>query len=174
MLQERATDMNLPHNLEAERSVLGALFVDREAIIRVRSTLQPEDFYRPAHREIYAAIIDLYDRRVPPDQATVADELERREQLESVGGIAYLFELPTLTPTAAHVESYAEIVRRESTRRKLIQVGGNIVRLGYDDGAEVGGCARQERAVAVRCLAVSRHAGFQANQPLPRCVFRAH
>jgi len=137
MLQERAANMELPHNLEAERSVLGALFVDREAIIRVRSTLQPEDFYRPAHREIYAAIIDLYDRRVPPDQATVADELERREQLETVGGIAYLFELPTLTPTAAHVESYADIVRRESTRRKLIVVGGNIVRLGYDDSAEV-------------------------------------
>ncbi len=81
MLQAQATDTELPHNLEAERSVLGALFVDREAIIRVRATLQPEDFLRPAHREIYAAIVDLYDRRVAPDQVAVADELERREQL---------------------------------------------------------------------------------------------
>ncbi len=137
MLQTQATDTELPHNLEAERSVLGALFVDREAIIRVRATLQPEDFLRPAHREIYAAIVDLYDRRVAPDQVAVADELERREQLEPIGGIAYLYDLPTLTPTAAHVESYADIVRRESTRRKLILVGSNIVRLGYDDGMEV-------------------------------------
>jgi len=138
MLQTQATDTELPHNLEAERSVLGALFVDREAIIRVRATLQPEDFLRPAHREIYAAIVDLYDRRIAPDQVAVADELERREQLEQIGGIAYLYDLPTLTPTAAHVESYADIVRRESTRRKLILVGSNIVRLGYDDGMEVG------------------------------------
>ncbi len=131
-------DTSPPHNLEAERSVLGSLFVDREAIVRVRPTLAPEDFYRAAHREIYAAIIDLYDRRTPVDPATVADELERRELLEDTGGISYLFTLNATMPTAAHVESYAAIVRRESTRRRLIDVGGGIVRIGYDSDLELG------------------------------------
>src|SRR5215475_10640788 len=77
-LQERVLDRLPPNNSEAEQSVLGSLLIDREAIVRVRPTLQPEDFYRGAHREIYAAIVDLYDRREPADLTTLSDELQRR------------------------------------------------------------------------------------------------
>ncbi len=136
-IQDRSVDTSPPHNLEAERSVLGSLLIDREAIVRVRSALQPEDFYRGAHREIYAAIVDLYDRREPADMTTLPDELDRRGRLEDVGGESYLYMLLTSPPTAAHVEIYANIVQRESTRRRLIDAGASIVRIGYDDDLEV-------------------------------------
>lgn len=136
-LQERVLDRLPPHNSEAEQSVLGSLLIDREAIIRVRPTLQPEDFYRGAHREIYDAIIDLYDRREPADLTTLPDELQRRGRLDDVGGVAYLTTLLTVVPTAAHVEYYAGIVTREATRRRLIDAGSNIVGLAFDDDLDV-------------------------------------
>jgi len=77
-LQERVLDRLPPNNSEAEQSVLGSLLIDREAIVRVRPSLNPEDFYRGGHREIYAAIVDLYDKREPADLTTLPDELHRR------------------------------------------------------------------------------------------------
>lgn len=136
-LQERVLDRLPPNNSEAEQSVLGSLLIDREAIVRVRPTLQPEDFYRGAHREIYAAIVDLYDRREPADLTTLSDELQRRARLDDVGGVAYLTTLLTVVPTAAHVEYYAEIVTREATRRRLIDAGSNIVSIAFDDNLEL-------------------------------------
>ena len=136
-LQERVLDRLPPNNSEAEQSVLGSLLIDREAIVRVRPSLQPEDFYRGAHREIYAAIVDLYDKREPADLTTLPDELQRRGRLDDVGGIAYLTTLLSIVPTAAHVEYYAEIVKREATRRRLIDAGSTIVTIGYNDDLDL-------------------------------------
>ena len=136
-LQERVLDRLPPNNGEAEQSVLGSLLIDREAIVRVRPNLHPEDFYRGAHREIYAAIVDLYDKREPADLTTLPDELQRRGRLDDVGGIAYLTTLLSIVPTAAHVEYYAEIVKREATRRRLIDAGSSIVSIAYNDDLDL-------------------------------------
>jgi replicative DNA helicase len=125
-----------PHNLEAEESVLGALLLDRDAIIRVAASLKPEDFYRGAHGAVYRVILDLYNRREPPDLLTVAAELERRDELENVGGIPTLANLYTIVPTAVHVEYYGKIVERTATLRRIIAAGTQIVTIGYDDRLE--------------------------------------
>jgi replicative DNA helicase len=79
-----------PHSLEAEQSVLGAILIDRETIIEIAEFLRPEDFYRQAHGSIYGAMLELFERREPVDLVTVAESLERSEDLEQVGGRSYL------------------------------------------------------------------------------------
>src|SRR5205085_9062279 len=91
-----------PQSIEAEQSVLGALLIDRDAIVEVAEVLQAEDFYRSQHAAIYAAILELYERREPVDIVTVSEVLERRGDLEHAGGSAYLTSLINLTPTAVN------------------------------------------------------------------------
>lgn len=126
-----------PHNLEAEQSVLGALLIDRDAIIRIASFLNPTDFYRAAHAYVYEAVLALYNRREPADLVTLVDELVRRDRLDAIGGESYIVELMAATPTSVHVEYYARIVARTAVRRRLIDAGGEIVRIGFDDAAEI-------------------------------------
>jgi replicative DNA helicase len=126
-----------PHSIDAEFSVLGSLLIDRDAIIRVASFLKTDDFYRSGNGHIYQAILDLYNRREPPDFVTVVDELERRGLLENVGGISYLTELINSVPTAVHVEYYGRIVERTSTLRRLIHAGTEIANIGFDSGMDV-------------------------------------
>lgn len=148
MVVTQAVERLPPHNLEAEQSVLGSLLIDRDAVIRVASFLKAEDFFRSAHGAIYQAIIDLYNRREPPDFVTVVDELERRGRLEEVGGVVYLTELINTVPTAVHVEYYGRIVERTATLRRLIDAGGEIIRIGYDESLEIDDALEQaERAI---------------------------
>jgi len=133
----RSLERQPPHNQEAEQSLLGSLLLDRDAIIKVAASVKPEDFYLPSNGRIYQAILDLYNRREPPDFVTLADELGRREQLDSVGGIAYLSGLMNAVPTAVHVEYYGRIVERTATLRRLIDAGTQIVGIGYQDAIDV-------------------------------------
>jgi replicative DNA helicase len=126
-----------PQSVEAEQSVLGALLIDRDAVIEVADVLRPEDFYRAHHGEVYAAIIELYERREPVDVVTVSEVLERRGQLEAIGGAAYLTSLINLTPTAVNAAHYARIVERKAILRNLISAAGRIAGIGYDETAEV-------------------------------------
>ena len=132
-----AVDRLPPHNLEAEQSVLGSLLIDRDAIIRVASSIKAEDFYLPANGSIYQAILDLYNRREPTDILTLTDELSRRNQLEQIGGLTYLTSLLDAVPTAVHVEYYGRIVERTATMRRLINAGASIVGVGYRDDLDV-------------------------------------
>ena len=132
-----AVDFLPPHNLDAEQSVLGALLSDRDAIIRVASFLRPGDFYRRAHSIVYEAILSLYNRREPTDLVTLVDELARQGSIDDVGGETYLAELIAATPTTVHAEYYARIVTRTAVRRRLIDAGSEIVRIGFDDANEV-------------------------------------
>lgn len=137
-----------PSNLEAEQSVLGSLLIDRDAVIRIASFLKPADFYSGGNGLIYEAILDLYNRRVPPDFVTVVDELTRRERLQDVGGVSYLTELINTVPTAVHIEYYGRIVERTATLRRLIDAGASIINIGYDDSIEVEEALdRSERAI---------------------------
>ncbi len=126
-----------PQSVEAEQSVLGSILIDRDAIIEVADFLRPEDFYRQAHGRVFAAMIDLSERREPIDVVTVAESLERSGDLESIGGRAYLGTLSNETPTAVHVAQYARIVERKALLRNLIGAAGKIAGIGYEDPAEV-------------------------------------
>jgi replicative DNA helicase len=127
-----------PQNLEAEQALLGSLLLDRDAIIAAATIVQPTDFYRHDHSLIYQAILALYNNRVPADYQTVADELGRRGQLETIGGLPYLFSLLNSVPTAVHAEYYAGVVADRSLRRRLISAGTEVVALGFDEGRELG------------------------------------
>ncbi len=126
-----------PQSVEAEQSVLGALLIDRDAVIEVADFLRPVDFYRPANAIIYDVILELYDRREPVDIVTVSEALERREALEQIGGSAYLTSLINLTPTAVNAIHYGRIVERKGVLRNLIGAAGKIAAIGYDDSADV-------------------------------------
>ncbi len=134
---ESLPERTIPYNIEAERSVLGALLIHRDAIISVASWLKPEDFYREAHAWIYEAQMDCYGRREPPDLVTVAAELERRGRLEAVGGAVYLSSLVDAVPTPVHAEYYGRIVERCAVLRRLITAGGQIAAIGFESPEDV-------------------------------------
>jgi replicative DNA helicase len=122
-----------PIDLAAERATLGALLLDREAILAVAPFLTPEHFALERHGAIYAAILACAGRREPPDLATVSAELRRQGRLELVGGVSALGELASEVPTAVHVAYYAHIVERTAVGRALIETAGRIAALGFDD-----------------------------------------
>ncbi|MDO8462696.1 MAG: replicative DNA helicase [bacterium] len=122
-----------PQNLEAEQSLLGALLIDKDAMIRVADRVNPEDFYRDAHREIYAAILTLFERREPIDLLSLANKLAERGKLEQVGGRSAIVELSTIVPTAAHARHYADIVAKKATLRRLIHTASEITELGFKE-----------------------------------------
>jgi len=133
MAQDKgAPDRLPPQNLEAERSVLGSLLRDNFVLHDVAPRLRVEDFYTDAHRRIYEAILDLYNRNLPVDTVTLAEELNRRGHIEDIGGYGYLGELWDAAPTAANALHYAEIVRDKSVLRSLIHVSTEILRDAYD------------------------------------------
>ena len=126
-----------PQNIEAEQSVLGSLLIDPDAIMKVSSFLRPGDFYREAHQRIYGAVLALHERRMPADFVTVVDEMARQEQLDFIGGPAYLTSLLNMVPTSVNVEYYGHIVERTSVMRRLIAAAGEIAALAYEEREEV-------------------------------------
>lgn len=126
-------DRLLPQNVDAEQAVLGSLLIDRVAINRVSTFLQAADFYLPVHSDIYEAMIDLYRDNQPSDLVTLSDYLERRGQLDQIGGLAYLSQLASAVPTSINVEHYGHIVERLAVLRRLIDAGSQIAAVGYDE-----------------------------------------
>ena len=126
-----------PQNIDAEISVLGSLLIDHEAIMKIASSLHPDDFYRESHGLIYGAILRLFEGRQAIDMVTVSDELERHGQLDDVGGQAYLTSLISRVPTSAHVEHYAHIVESTAIRRRLISAAGKIAALAHEESEDV-------------------------------------
>jgi replicative DNA helicase len=122
-----------PHNEEAEASLLGAILIDADALVKIADAVSSIDFYDPRHQKIYEAISQLYERRSPIDVLTLADQLKTNQSLDLVGGASYLTELTNFVPTASHVEQYAQIVAQKSLRRRLIKASQAIVELGYDE-----------------------------------------
>ena len=126
-----------PHNTEAEEAILGSLLIDPDAIFKVASFLSPEDFYRERNGWIYDAIRDLHNRREPADFVTLCNELERRGQLEEVGGAAHITSLINAVPTAIHAEHYGHIVERTAILRRLISAAGQIAGIAYEEAEDV-------------------------------------
>ncbi len=120
-----------PHNLEAEESVLGSMMLSPDAIAAVVERVQADDFYRPAHQRIYAAILGVYARGEPVDAITTVDELKRRQLLEGVGGPLYVYNLVETVPTPASAGYYAKIVSDHALLRRLIDAAGRIMANAY-------------------------------------------
>jgi replicative DNA helicase len=130
-------DKMIPHNVEAEEAVLGSLLIDPEALFRVSPFLKGEDFYIQNNAWVYEAILALHERREPIDFVTLCDELERRGQLEEVGGAAYITRLINAVPSAIHVEAYGHIVEQAAIRRRLISAASQIAQLAYQEAEDV-------------------------------------
>ena len=120
-----------PHNMDAEQSVLGAMLESKEAIANVIEVIKGDDFYKPAHTEIYEAIMALYSQGEPADAITIAEELNRRGTLENIGGKPYIHGLLEAYPTASSAAHYARIVEEHSLLRALIQAGGSVQEIGF-------------------------------------------
>lgn len=128
-----AMSQQAPHNVEAEASLLGAILIDGDAIVKIADHITPNDFYDPRHKHIYEAVTRLYERREAIDVLTLADQLRGAGVLDIIGGAAYLTELTNFVPTASHVEQYAEIVAQKALRRRLITASRDMVELGHDE-----------------------------------------
>ena len=127
-----------PQNIDAEESVLGALLIDKDAIIKVGASLSPVHFYKDANGEIYAAILSLFERREPADLITVPDELRKRKKLDEIGGITYLSSLVSKVPTSANVEYYANIVKDNYIKRQLIINAAKISESAFSEDVPSG------------------------------------
>lgn len=126
-----------PQNQEAEQAVLGAVFLEQEALISAAEILRPEDFYRTSHQRIFQAMLDLSEKGEPVDLVTLTAAMQERNQLEEVGGVSYLTDLANAVPTAANVEYYAHIVEEKATLRRLIRTATKIAGDGYSQSDEV-------------------------------------
>ena len=150
-----------PQSIQAEASVLGSMIIHSPAIDVVVQITQSEHFYRPAHQTIYQVLLEMSSAGKPVDLVTMRDELERRGQLEAVGGVEYLVMLAEGVPSAANVEYYAKIVRDKALLRQLIVVGTQLVQEAFDTHEEAGDVLDQaERAVFE---IASSHIGQQAS-----------
>lgn len=123
-----------PQNTEAEASLLGALLIDPDAIVKIADLVAAEDFYDERNKRIFEAILQLYEKHSPIDVLTLSDQLKGTGFLDMVGGPSYLTELTNFVPTAAHAEQYAQIVAQKALRRRLIKASQDIVGLGFDEG----------------------------------------
>ena len=126
-----------PHNIEAEKSVLGALMLDKDAIIKVANLIRLGDFYKDAHNLIYESMLELYEKREPIDVLSLSNILEEKGKLENIGGSSYLTELVNSVPSSSNVAHYAKVVQKKSTLRKLIGVANEISQLGYKEDEDV-------------------------------------
>jgi replicative DNA helicase len=155
-----------PHSIDAEQASLGAALISRNAVERVLEMLERDDFYLEAHRKIFDVITYLSERDSPVDTLSVTEELRKREQLERIGGIAYILTLNESVPTAAHVEYYARTVSEKSTLRKLINAASEITGMAHEQEREVGdvvdGAERLIFSVAQRRVSQ----GFTALRPV--------
>jgi replicative DNA helicase len=122
----------LPQNIEAEESLLGAILIDSESIFKIVDIIRPDDFYKPLHQFIYQAILELFERHEGIDLVTVTNHLREKNQLETIGGPAYLLHLINKTPSLANVVDYAKIIREKKARRELVGLSQEINRLAIE------------------------------------------
>lgn len=122
-----------PQSIEAEMSLLGAILLDPEAILKIADLIEPDDFYKPAHRNIFEAMIELYQKQEPIDLLTLGNRLQEKQKLELIGGRSYLVALSNTVPTASHIEQYAIIVQRKATLRKLLGAASEITKISFQE-----------------------------------------
>lgn len=126
-----------PQDVQAEKSLLGAIMIQDGVMPEILTILKPRDFYEKRHEIIFEAMMGLYDQHKPIDLLTLTTELKSKKKLKEVGGAPYLTELSNFVPAASHAKAYADIIERASVRRRLIKAGNEIASKAYEDDAEV-------------------------------------
>ncbi|MET3683846.1 replicative DNA helicase [Alkalibacillus flavidus] len=137
MADDPTNDRTPPHNIEAEQAVLGAIFLEPNAIVTASEIIQPEDFYRVSHKRVFEIMVQLMDKGEPIDLVTVTTELSNAEMLNDIGGVSYLTDIANSVPTAANIEYYARIVNEKSTLRRIISSATGIVTKTFEENEEV-------------------------------------
>src|SRR3954466_8417845 len=128
MIDTLPQQKSLPHSEESERAVLGAVLLDPEILPTITGRLRPEDFYLERHQTLFGAMVQLQEERVTIDLRTLQAKLEQQGRFEGGGGIAYLASLDLDLPDLGRIDSYVEIVKERSVRRRLIQASNQIIR----------------------------------------------
>lgn len=165
-----AIDKLPPQNIEAEKSLLGSLLLDKEAINRVADSLRPEDFYGRAHQLIYEGVAKLFEKREPIDLLSLSNVLEESGHLETVGGVGYLTALVNSVPTSAHVAHYGKIVQRKKVLRDLIDTAHHIIGLGYQEDEDVDVLLDQAEQ---KLFSISQRSIQQTFQPISAALHEA-
>lgn len=125
-----------PQDLDAEKSLLGAVMISENVLPNILTILKPHDFYESRHNIIFDAMCNLYDQHKPIDLLTLTNELKSKKQLKEIGGAPYLTELTNYVPTASHAKAYAEIISKAAIRRRLITAGEEISKKAYEDDVD--------------------------------------
>ena len=150
----------LPHDVEAEEAIIGAMLIDGDSFLRVSSMIKGSDFYREKNATCFKSCEELFRRSEAIDQVTLARELARTNELESVGGMAYLSHLISITPTSANAEHYAHLIARTSTMRRLIGAASQISAIGYDDTDDVEATLRRAEDMLFQVRSGQSERGF--------------
>lgn len=131
-------DKTIPHNIDAEQSVLGSMFLTKKALQKALEGLSSEEFYLDSHSKIFECIKSIDDKKIPVDLTTVTEELNNRNWLEQVGNVDYLAEMINSVPTTANIDEYIKIVSEKALLRKLIDEATSIVKASYTVGSDLG------------------------------------
>lgn len=170
-MSEGLRDQTPPQNIEAEKAVLGAIFLNGDALVDAMEVLTADDFYRRAHGLIFQTMVNLNDRDEAIDVVTVSDELKRLNQLEDIGGMPYIAELAASVPTAANVGYYAKIVAQKAVLRRLIQTATKIVTDSYSEDAPVDELLDQAEQSIMNVNESRNQAGFKAIKDVLNATF---
>jgi len=135
-MPEESLEKVPPHNLEAEKSLLGSVLIEEDSVYKIADEIDPDDFYKLKHQQIYEAMMDLFSNNEQIDVLTLSNRLEEKENLEQTGGKSYLAELSNSVPTAAHIDEYANIVQKKSIIRELLEAAHEISKLSYDEESQ--------------------------------------
>jgi replicative DNA helicase len=165
-------EKTLPNNLEAERSILGAILLDDKALLNVFEILKPQDFYLDSHRRVFEKMILLMNSSRAIDLVTLKEELQRASELESVGGAAYLAALTDGLPRALNIEFYAQIVKEKSTLRRLIQVSNETMARSYKDEEPAQEVLQAMEKAIFDIAGQHFHSGFSNIAPVVSDVFK--
>ncbi|HHU5052395.1 TPA: replicative DNA helicase [Streptococcus agalactiae] len=161
----------LPHDIQAEQSVLGSIFIKPEKMIEVAEYLKPNDFYRPAHKILFKAMVSLADRGEAIDIVTIKSTLESTDELGMVGGISYIAEIVNAVPTSSHAEHYAKIVAKKAQLRSIIDNLSDSIGNAYDEDMDIDEIiAKAERSL----IEVSQASNKSSFRPIHDVLLENH
>ena len=151
------TFRHIPQNIEAEQAVLGSILISSQCIEDVIAVLEPKDFYRSAHRDIFSGMLILYHENIDIDHLTLIERLDKTKKLEKVGGIAFITSLANTVPTAVNVKQYADIVKEKSVLRDIIRSTENIASIAYDDSYKLDEIADKAQSLILSATNYKKH-----------------
>ncbi|HIW39157.1 MAG TPA: replicative DNA helicase, partial [Candidatus Jeotgalicoccus stercoravium] len=160
----------MPHDNDAEQAVLGAIFIDSSIFLNVTEILEPEDFFRPEHQDIFRAMMLLSEENAELDTVTIIDRLKTMDKLQTVNP-RYLAELASVTPTSRNWQFYAEIIARQSLRRKLIRVADEIANDGFQNDVDINDLLSEAEARIMGVSEGRRNDGFKSMKDVVHEVY---